>query len=43
MGATMEAFSRAPASEGGLEGAGSTIPESLVVFDGDYLLLAGME
>ena len=26
MGATMEAFSRAPASEGGLEGAGSTSP-----------------
>ena len=38
MGATMEAFSRAPASKGGLKGAGSTIPESLVVFDGDYLL-----
>lgn len=38
MGATMAAFSRAPASEGGLEGTGSTIPESLVVFDGDYLL-----
>jgi pimeloyl-ACP methyl ester carboxylesterase len=38
MGATMEAFSRAPASEGGLEGAGSTLPDSLVVFDADYLL-----
>jgi hypothetical protein len=38
MGATMEAFSRAPASKGALKGAGSTIPESLVVFDGDYLL-----
>jgi len=38
MGATMEAFGRAPASRGGLKGAGSTIPESLVVFDGDYLL-----
>jgi hypothetical protein len=38
MGATMEALSRAPASAGGLEGAGSTIPEALVVFDGDYLL-----
>ncbi len=38
MAAAMEAFSAAPASEGGLKGAGSTIPESLVVFDGDYLL-----
>jgi BD-FAE len=38
MGATMEAFSGAPASADGLEGAGSTIPDSLVVFDGDYLL-----
>jgi hypothetical protein len=38
MGATMEAFGRAPASKGGLRGAGSTIPESLVVLDGDYLL-----
>ena len=38
MGATMEAFSSAPASAGGLEGAGSTIPDALVVFDGDYLL-----
>lgn len=38
MGATMEAFSGAPASTSGLEGAGSTIPESLVVFDPDYLL-----
>lgn len=38
MGATMEAFSGAPASASGLEGAGSTIPESLVVFDPDYLL-----
>jgi hypothetical protein len=38
MGATMEAFSRAPASKDALKGAGSTIPESLVVFDGDYLL-----
>ena len=38
MGATMEAFSRAPASAGGLEGAGSTIPDALVVFDADYLL-----
>jgi hypothetical protein len=38
MGATMEAFSRAPASQGALKGAGSTIPDTLVVFDGDYLL-----
>jgi acetyl esterase/lipase len=38
MGATMEALRGAPAAEGSLEGAGSTIPESLVVFDGDYLL-----
>ena len=38
MGATMEAFSGIPAAESGLHGAGSTIPESLVVFDADYLL-----
>ena len=38
MGATMEAFSRAPASKGALKGAGSTIPDRLVVFDADYLL-----
>jgi hypothetical protein len=38
MGATMEAFSGAPASRGGLKGAGSTIPDRLVVFDADYLL-----
>lgn len=36
--ALMEPFSGASASEGALEGAGSTIPESLVVFDADYLL-----
>ena len=38
IGAAMEAFSGAPASTSGLKGAGSTIPESLVVGDGDYLL-----
>jgi len=38
MGATIEAFSRAPASKGGLKGTASTIPDALVVFDGDYLL-----
>jgi acetyl esterase/lipase len=36
--ATAEAFSGASASAGGLEGAGSTVPESLVLFDGDILL-----
>ena len=36
--AMMAAFSGIPASKSGLQGAGSTIPESLVVFDGDYLL-----
>jgi hypothetical protein len=36
--AAMEAFSGAPASKGGLEGAGSTIPESLVLFDGDWMI-----
>jgi hypothetical protein len=38
IGATMEALTGAPAAKSGLEGAGSTVPESLVVFDGDYLL-----
>ena len=38
--AAMEAFSGVSASKGGLEGAGSTTPESLVLFDPD-LLLAG--
>ena len=36
--ALMEPFSAASASEGALEGAGSTMPESLVIFDADYLL-----
>ena len=36
--ALMEPFSGVAASEGALQGAGSTIPESLVVFDADYLL-----
>jgi hypothetical protein len=38
MGATMEAFSGTPASKGALKGAGSTVPDRLVVFDADYLL-----
>jgi Carboxylesterase family len=38
--ASMEAFSGVSASKGGFDGAGSTIPESLVLFDPD-LLLAG--
>jgi acetyl esterase/lipase len=38
--AVMEAFSGVAASKGGLEGMGSAIPESLVLFDPD-LLLAG--
>ncbi len=38
MQAVVEALGRVPASEGALEGAGSTIPESLVLFDPDYLL-----
>ena len=38
MGATVEAFSRAPASKGALKGAGSTVPDRLVAFDADYLL-----
>ena len=38
--AAMEAFSGISASKGGLEGAGSSTPESLVLFDPD-LLLAG--
>ena len=38
--AVMEAFSGVAASKGGLEGMGSTVPESLVLFDPD-LLLAG--
>ena len=38
MEAAMEAFGGAPASKGGLEGAGSTIPESLVIFDGDWMI-----
>jgi pimeloyl-ACP methyl ester carboxylesterase len=37
MGATMDAFTGARPAKSGLRGAGSTIPESLVVFDGDYL------
>jgi len=36
--ALMEPFSGASPSEGALESAGSTIPESLVIFDADYLL-----
>jgi hypothetical protein len=38
MEAASEAFSGASASAGGLEGAGSTIPESLVLFDGDWMI-----
>jgi hypothetical protein len=38
MEAASEAFGAAPASAGGLEGAGSTIPESLVLFDGDWMI-----
>ena len=38
MEAASEAFSGAAASKGGLEGAGSTIPESLVLFDGDWMI-----
>jgi len=38
MEAASEAFSGASASKGGLEGAGSTIPESLVIFDGDWMI-----
>jgi hypothetical protein len=38
MEAASEAFSGASASAGGLEGAGSTIPESLVIFDGDWMI-----
>jgi acetyl esterase/lipase len=38
MQAAVEALGRVPASEGALEGAGSIIPESLVLFDPDYLL-----
>jgi acetyl esterase/lipase len=38
MEAASEAFSGASASKGGLEGAGSTIPESLVLFDGDWMI-----
>ena len=36
--AVMEAFTGAPASLGALAGAGSTIPDSLVLFDGDYVI-----
>jgi predicted esterase len=36
--AVVEALGRVPASEGALESEGSTIPESLVLFDPDYLL-----
>jgi predicted esterase len=36
--ALMEPFSGAAASEGALAGAGSSIPESVVLFDADYLL-----
>ncbi|MCX6374414.1 MAG: alpha/beta fold hydrolase [Actinobacteria bacterium] len=39
MQAASEAFSGAPASEGGLEGAGSTLPESLVLLDGDWMII----
>ena len=39
MQAAMEAFSGAPASKGGLEGAGSTLPESLVLLDGDWMII----
>jgi acetyl esterase/lipase len=38
MQAAVEAFSGASASPGGLEGAGSATPDSLVLFDGDWLL-----
>ena len=38
MEAAMEAFGGAPASKDGLEGAGSTLPESLVLFDGDWMI-----
>ena len=38
--ASMEAFSGVAASEGGLNGAGSAVPDALVLFDPD-LLLAG--
>jgi len=38
MEAAMEAFGGVPASKGGLEGAGSTLPESLVLFDGDWMI-----
>jgi hypothetical protein len=38
MQAAVEALSGASASEGALDGAGSTIPESLVLFDPDYML-----
>ena len=38
MTAVVEAFSGASPSEGALEGAGSAIPDSLVIFDPDYLL-----
>ena len=34
----MEPFSGASASEGALEGAGSSHPGALVIFDADYLL-----
>ena len=37
MGATMDAFTGARAAKSGLHGEGSTIPEALVVLDGDYL------
>ena len=36
--AVMEAFTGASASAGALAGAGSTIPDSLVLFDGDYII-----
>ena len=38
MQAVVEALGRVPASEGALEGAGPSVPESLVLFDPDYLL-----
>ena len=36
--AANEAFCGASASAGGLDGAGSTIPESLVLFDGNWMI-----
>ena len=36
--AVMEAFTGASASAGALAGAGSAVPDSLVLFDGDYII-----